>query len=268
MILYTALVQEAIRDMARVVPRLRHVDPRRLAVVAAPRVSASHYGGLAQCYGLRQPEKTDFSFWYDRRTRQVVRATPWIRYENVRVTLGGFEMLYIVLLRLPRLLAHDPVETLVHELVHIGGDFDGRLHHLRHGRRFDAIVAACVETWRRDGDPTLVEALSLDYAAATARWGSLVGESFGPPLATPRLVPAEAPAPYSSHPTVRRLHLRCDPAAIEIVQPEWTPSNVPGQLTGLDLVYRVYTPRTARRIGAAAVRASLHAHPFWGLRRS
>jgi hypothetical protein len=257
MILYTALVLEAIRDMVRVVPRLRHVDPRRLAVVAAPRVSASHYGSLAQCFALRQPERIDFSFWYDRTTRSVVRATPWIRHANVPVTLHGVEMLYIVQLRLPRLLGHDPLETLVHELVHIGADFDGRLHPLRHGQRFDGIVAACTEVWRREGDPRLVEALGLDYAGVVERWGSVVGESFATPLVTSRLVPAVDPPPYASHPAVRRLRLRCDPATIKIVEPDWTGADVPAQLSEHNLVFRLYTPQTARRIGAAAVRTAV-----------
>lgn len=262
MILYTALVHEAICDMVRVVPRLRHVDPRRLAVVAAPRVSASHYGSLAQCYALRQPERTDFSFWYDRATRRVVRATPWIRHENVRVTLHGVDMLYIVQLRLPRFLAHDAIETLVHELVHIGADFDGRLHPLRHGRRFDGIVGACAEVWRREGEPRLVEALRLDYAGVVERWGSVVGESFASPLVTSRLVPAVDPPPYASHPAVRRLRLRCDPATIAIMEAEWTPADVPAQLDERHLLFRLYTLRSARRIGGAAVRTALRGQEF------
>jgi predicted metallopeptidase len=254
MFLYTTLVQRTIEDMARTVRPLRHVDARRLAVVAGPRACRTRDGGLAQCYGLRQPEEDDFTYWYEPRTRRVVRVTPWGRHENTRVTLRGVEMLYLVLLRLPRLLDHDPIATIVHELIHISPDFDGRLREMRHGRRFDAVVSECVSLWKRAGDPCLVASLSMSLEALRARWGSLAAHSFGPPFVSPRLCPVKDPPPFDAHPDFRRKRLVSAPDALEVVAGKWTPANVPSRLTEKDLVYRVYTRQSARRISAAAVR--------------
>ena len=256
MILYTSLVHQAIRDMAQTVPALRHVDARRVAVVAAARVSAKRYGNLAQCYALREPESANLSYWYHPRDRRVVRATSWFRHENTRVTLHGAEMLYVILLRLPRLLEHDPLETIVHELIHVSPDFDGRSHRLPHGKRFNRLVEGCVRDWRREGDTRLAEALEMNFEALNARWGSLTGQSFASPFVSPRVRPVPDPPPLESHPDFRRKRLKCDPAAVEIVPPKWTPDSVPARLTERELVYRVYAARSARRISTAAVRAA------------
>jgi len=257
MFLYTGLVQRALADMARAVSLLAHVDPRRVLVVAGPRACGGANGNLAQCYALREPEVENFAYWYHPRSRRVVRVTPWARRENTRVTIEGVEVFYVILLRLPRLLMHQPLETLAHELVHIGPDFDGRLHRLRHGRRFDAVARECVEQWRRHGEGELVECLQMDFAAITKRWGSLVGRSFGPPFVSPRVRPLENPPPIEAHPDFRCKHLVCDPASVRVVEGKWTPANAPACLTERDLVYRVYTPGSARRIAASVVSLAL-----------
>lgn len=256
MILYTALVHAAIGDMARVVPALRHIDARRLAVAAAPRVSTKRYGNLAQCYALREAETEDLSYWYHAKTRQVVRATPWYRYENTRLSIGGVEMLYLILLRLPRLLEHDPILTIVHELIHVGPDFDGRLRRLRHGKRFDLLTHSCAGVWRREGRPDLVQALEMDFGALARRWGSLIGLSFAHPFVSPRLRPLPDAPPIESHPDFHRKRLVCDPARLRIVQPKWTGPTAPACLSERELVYRLYTPDSARRISRAAVGAA------------
>ena len=170
-------------------------------------------------------------------------------------------MLYLILLRLPRLLEHDPVETIVHELVHIGPDFDGRMHRMRHGKRFDRIVSDCVRQWRRAGDPLLIEALEDDYEALVERWGGLVGRSFGARFVSRRLCPDDDPPPMESHPDFRYKGLVFDRSKVEIVEPDWTPDYVPSSLSERDLVYRVYTPRGARRISSAAVHSAKSVFP-------
>jgi predicted metallopeptidase len=261
MFIYTALVQRAMEDMVRTVPALRYIQPRRVTIVAGPRVCRTRNGNLAQCFALRENEGEDVGYWYNPRSRRVVRVTPWTRRENSRVVLHGVEMPYLIMLRLPRLLQHQPLETFIHELIHIGPRFDGRMRRLRHGRRFEDIVRHCAQDWRRDGDPELVGALESDYATLTSRWGTLVAESFGPPFVTPRLTPLENPPPIASYPDFQRRRLIYDPATVEVVEAKWTPEDVPAQLTEKDLVYRVYTPESASRISAAAVHASCRLLP-------
>ncbi|MBN1868892.1 hypothetical protein JW916_16560 [Candidatus Sumerlaeota bacterium] len=256
MLVYTSMVRRVIEDMVQRVPALRHIDPRRVAVVAAPRVSLGRNGNLAQCQALRQPETLDYAYWYHPRSRRVVRVTPWVRHRNTTVRLDGVEMLYVIVLRLPRLLRHDPLETVVHELGHIGPNCDGRMNPLRHGRRFEAIVRECVRLWRRDGAPDLVAMMDMDYGTIMRDYGSLVAHSFARKFVSPRLCPVDDPPPLEAHPDFRRRRLEYDPAELEIVPAQWTPADVPDILTEKDLVYRVYTPRGARRVSAAVVQAS------------
>lgn len=261
MLLYTTLVHQAIADMARTLPYLRHIAPRRVLVLAAARGSTSRYGNLAQCYGLRQREELDFGYWYHRKSRRVVRVTSWFQRRNTRVTIRGEETLYIVLLRLPRLLEHDPLTTLAHELIHIGPHCDGRLRALRHGKRFEAIVAETARIWRQVGDPQLVEALQMPYAALVERWGALAGLGFSQPFVHPRLCRPEIIPPHREHPDFRRKGLLVDFNRIETVEPEWTPEDVPAELTERDLVYRLYSPTGAQRISATAVHCDPHLFP-------
>ena len=131
MFLYTHLVRLAIGDIAHTVPTFAHLKLSQIAVVAGVRPCITPTGNLAQCHPLRLPETPNVAYWYNRKTRHVVRMTPWARRENVRVRLHGQDMLYVILLRLPRFLQHHPLETLIHELVHIHPNCDGRIRRLR-----------------------------------------------------------------------------------------------------------------------------------------
>jgi len=257
MILYTTLVHRAIADMARTLPDMGHVDASRLCVVAAPRAGAARYGNLAQCAALGEDEQNCLRYWYDPRSREVTRVTPWGRRVNTRVVLRGERMLYVVLLRLPRLLEHDAIETVVHELLHIGPRFDGRIRRMRHGRRFDSAVRYLTDCWRRRGDPELVEALGASLTEATARWGPLVAASFGPPFEPCRMVPMDNPPALASHPDFQRLGLDFDAGRVAVARVGWTGDRVPEELTERDLVYRMYGDgsRTAR-ISASVLRSA------------
>jgi predicted metallopeptidase len=257
MFVYTTLTQRAMEDMVRTVGALRHIQPDRVAIVAGPRVCRTRNGNLAQCFALHENEGEDVGYWYNPRSRRVVRVTPWTRRENAHVTLHGIEIRYVVMLKLPRLLQHEPLETFIHELIHISPRFDGRMRRLRHGRRFEGVVRHCAEEWRRDGDPALVKAMDSDFATLTKQWGSLAAVSFGPPFVTPRLRPLDNPPSIASYPDFERRRLIYDPAAVEVVDAKWTPGDVPAELTEKDLVYRVYTRESARRVSAAvAIRSS------------
>lgn len=252
MLLYTALVARAIGDMTRTVPELGHIDPCVVAVLAAPRAGAARSGNLAQCCALCEPEIESLNYWYRPGSRQVVRVTPWFRRVNTRVEFGGRAMRYIVLLRLPRMLSHEPVETIVHELLHIGPRCDGRLRRMRHGRRFDAAVGVMAARWRAAGDPALVEALDMGRRAVE-RWGPLVGAGFSRAFSVSRAVALENAPPIESHPDFRRLGLRIDPARVEVAPDRLPGGDGPAVLTERDVAYRAYEGRRTARVSASAL---------------
>jgi hypothetical protein len=254
MFIYTSFVERAIQDMVQTVGGLAHIDPRRLLVLAGPRACAGRTGNLAQCYALLEREYADFAYWYNPRTRCVVRATPWVRYENNHIEIGGQRMLYLILLKLPRLLAHHPLETLIHELVHIGPDFDGRMHRLRHGKRFDAITAEFARQWREKGNPELVELMDMKGENLAARFGTLAARSFKKRFVARRVSPLENPPPHADHPGLKRKKLLFEERAVEMVKIQCTPGEIPSLLTERDLVYRTYTPTGAARISKAAIK--------------
>ena len=110
----------------------------------------------------------------------------------------------------------------------------------------------------RGRSPHPVKALDSDYETLVGRWGSIVGECFGPPFVNPRLRPAPNPPPLESHPDFRRRRLIFRPESVKIVQAKWTDESIPDHLTERDLEFRVYTrqstARHPRRRTAAAAR--------------
>src|SRR5919197_2378593 len=95
----TLLCRRIAADMAKKLPELSHIEPARILFVAGE-------------------------------ARRASRAT--IRpLAGSRVSLKGKRALYCVTLRPKFFRASTPeqrVETLVHELLHISAEFDGRLH--------------------------------------------------------------------------------------------------------------------------------------------
>jgi predicted metallopeptidase len=253
MFLYTHLVRLAIDDIARTVPVFAHLKPRQIAVVAGARPCVTLTGNLAQCHALRLPEVEDVAYWYNRRTRHVVRMTPWARRENVRVRLNGQDMLYVILLRLPRLLNYHPLETIIHELVHIHQNFDGRIRRLRHGKRFDSVVEHAAAQWRREGDPALVRLVEMNAEMLAREKGPLVAETFGNSFATQRWVPFESPIPLDQHPDFARKGLVCKLPEVEILPGRWTTEKTPAELTERDVVYRLFRGASACKISPTLV---------------
>ncbi|MFP4379390.1 MAG: hypothetical protein ACLFUS_02720 [Candidatus Sumerlaeia bacterium] len=261
MILYTELARRAIADMSRTVQPLRHIDPDHVCVMAANRLSRSRYGNLAQCYALREKLSRDLQYWYNPRNRHIVKITPWVLRKNVSIELGGQAMLYMILLRLPRLLGYNPLETLIHELIHIAPAFDGSLREARHGKRFDRMVHACMREWRRCGDRELVAAMDCDYETLTREYGSLAGSTFGSRFVTPQTRRLEDGPPLESHPDIARGIVHYKKARVLMVNPDYTPDDVPEVLTEKDIAYRIYSPGGAHKISASALKADRRLFP-------
>jgi hypothetical protein len=161
------MAHDVVRDAVRRVPGLAHVDPDRVAVLAAARHADGRTGNLANCYGLRDRARPTFSIWTRGPSRQVVAVSQWFQSVTPRVRMHGQPMAYIIQLRLPRLLLSNPIDTLFHELYHIGTDCDGRMRPTRHGAFFDAEVLRLARQWlasARGELPRLAQATFRDLA--------------------------------------------------------------------------------------------------------
>lgn len=197
MLIYTDLAREIIADIARTVDGFGHLQPDAIAVAAAPRWAGSACGHLGKCYGLAERVGPVFTVWVrGRRGRQVFEVSRWFRHEPVEINFYGRRCLYLIELHLPRMLAHDPLETLVHELFHIGESFDGRLRPMRHGRVFDWKVKRMMQDWVRRGDPGLVRESRASLGELIARHGAVLGRRLPPRFRPTITMPAEAPCSY------------------------------------------------------------------------
>jgi predicted metallopeptidase len=142
----TLLCRRIAADMARKLPELAHVDVGRILFVAGE-------------------------------ARRASRAT--IRpLELVRVTLKGRRALYCITLR-PKFFRdstpEERVETILHELLHVSGDCDGKLHpDRRHselpGVRFRSLLRPLVRRYLATGDADLLAALSRNGEVLARQW--------------------------------------------------------------------------------------------------
>ena len=246
MFLYTQLLQRALADIAGCVPWMRHIEPARVLLVSSSRVASSCYGNIAQCFGLPAGEKLNCGYWYHRPTRRVVRMTPWVRHASAQVLIGGRCMAYVILVRLPRMLENGPLDTLVHEMVHIAPAFDGHLRRLRHGNKFNAMVRETCEYWLRQGNPEIVEMMQLSAEQVEERWHSLAGMSFAPPFVTPQTRLADESVQQREHPDFHSKNLLFDLPTVERVAAQLTDEKAPEVLTENDLVCRVYHAQGSR----------------------
>jgi hypothetical protein len=107
-------------------------------------------------------------------------------------------MLYLLSFYLPRFLQRsfeEKLSTVVHELWHVGPNFDGDLR--RHSGRcwahshsqagYDALMRELAAKWLALGPPTeLFDFLRLDFRALRERHGHIMGQK----IRTPKLIRA------------------------------------------------------------------------------
>lgn len=196
MLLYTDLVRSCVEDIVATVPAMRHVDPSRLAVVAARRWAGSGCGHLGKCYSLVGRSEPTFGVWVRGRSKKIIEVSEWYRHEPTEFIVDGRPALYMIELHLPRLFEADPLETIVHELFHISEAFDGSLRSMRHGKAFDWNVQRLMREWRKHGDAELYELASMDFAQLLERFGSIAARRLPAKWKSPRVVRIEAPYSY------------------------------------------------------------------------
>jgi predicted metallopeptidase len=142
----TLLCRRIAADMAKKLPELSHIQPARILFVAGE-------------------------------ARRASRATikPLLR---ARVSLKGKRALYCITLRPKFFRASTPeqrVETLLHELLHISAEFDGRLHPGRRhaalpGTKFRALLRPLLRRYLADGDVDLLSALAHHGDVVARQW--------------------------------------------------------------------------------------------------
>jgi predicted metallopeptidase len=145
----TLLCRRVVADMVRALPELSHIRPSGILFIAGE----ARRGSRATIRPLGGPGRA-------------------------RVTIKGRRALYCVTLRPKFFRASTPeqrVATLLHELLHIGPKFDGRLdpdrRHSRLGQgRFEALLRPLLKRYLADGDPSLIGGLAHHGEVLARQW--------------------------------------------------------------------------------------------------
>jgi hypothetical protein len=185
---FTLHMRRLCDDMVARLDPLRHVDMSRVAVSFTQTRRPGSMGMFASLTPLRFAGGQMHTF---RRKR---------RWGIQRLFAeDGREMLYILTFYLPRFLDlpfREKLATTLHELWHIGPNFDGDIRRLgsrcyAHGssqKRYDAYVEALLDRWLGFGPPeSLYGFLRLHFRELAGRHGRVYGRK----VPVPKLVPLD-----------------------------------------------------------------------------
>ncbi|MGL4595421.1 MAG: hypothetical protein ACRCUY_11905 [Thermoguttaceae bacterium] len=185
---YTAEIHSVCVDLCRRIPAFSHIDMERVAVsFAQTRHSEPH--GVFACMMPMRFEGGSLITQQRKRSFTLQRC-----YKN-----DGTEYLYILYFYVPRfieLTLSRKLETIVHELYHIGPKFDGDLRRFpgrcfAHGsskKKYDEQVRGFLNHWLKQDPPeNLWGFLRADFRTLQAEYGRLRGTRIIPP----KLIPCE-----------------------------------------------------------------------------
>jgi len=184
---FTSHTRALCGDLVARLPELSHIDMSQVAIRFCQARHRTRYGIFASLTPLRF-EGGRLIARRGGKNWSVERL-----YDD-----AGREMLYLLSFYLPRFLDRpfaDKLATTVHELWHIGPDFDGDLRrhpgrcyaHSRSKKEYDAQVAQLVEKCLSlEPPPELYEFLKFDFQELHTRHGAIVGQR----IRAPRLIPA------------------------------------------------------------------------------
>lgn len=179
---FTGAMRRLCSDMVARLPELLHIDFARVAVSFRQTRNASRCGIFASLTPLRFPGGA---------LEAVRRGRRW-RYPRL-IGPDGRDWLYILNFYLPRFLNlsfSEKLETIVHELWHIGPNCDGDLRRhsgrcFAHGssqKRYDARLRPLVRAYLDSQPPEdLYAFLRSDFAALLRQHGRVVGQRFPVP---------------------------------------------------------------------------------------
>lgn len=183
---FTAAVRRICVDMASRTAELRHIDMARVAIGVCQTRNGAMHGVFATLTPLR------FAFG---ELHKVVRGR---RHRIQPLTDGaGQEFLYLLNFYLPRFMnlpLEEKLSTIVHELWHIGPQFDGDLR--RHAGRcyahghsqkaYNALMDRITQQWLAADPPHhLYEFLESNFDELAAEHGGVRGERWPIPKVMP-----------------------------------------------------------------------------------
>jgi hypothetical protein len=184
---FTAAIRVVCTDMARRVPELSHIDMQGVAVGACQTRNGAMHGVFATLTPLR---------FEGGRLDKTVRGR---RHRIQPLTdNAGQEFLYLLNFYLPRFLnlsLEDKLSTIVHELWHVGPEFNGdlRRHEGRcyaHGhsqKKYDAQMDRLTQQWLAADPPHhLYEFLEYTFHELSAEHGGVRAQRWP----TPKVIPA------------------------------------------------------------------------------
>ena len=184
---FTQHIRMLCGDLTTRLPELQHIDMARVAIrFCQARIHSRHgiYASLTpmrfaggQLIGQRRGRKWTVERLFDD---------------------AGREMLYLLSFYLPRFTQRpqeQKLSTVVHELWHIGPEFDGDLRrhpgrcyaHTHSQKQYDALMRELVHRWLSLDPPTDVyEFLRYDFRQLESQYGRVYGQK----IRTPRLLRA------------------------------------------------------------------------------
>ncbi len=185
---FTHPMRHLCEDMVARLDRLGHIDMARVAISFSQTRKATGYGMHASLTPMR---------FAGGQPHTIRRGREW----GVQRLYGpdGREMLYILNFYLPRFLNlrfREKLTTVVHELWHIGPNFDGDVRRFEgrcfaHGssqKKYDAMVDVLVDRWLSARPPeSICEFLRGDFRDLITRYGPIIGQR----VPTPKLFPLE-----------------------------------------------------------------------------
>jgi predicted metallopeptidase len=182
---FTATMRGLCQDLCTRLEALKHIDVNRIAIrYCQARKRVAH--------GL-QASLTPLRFEGGHRQRQL-RGRTWSIQQLYDA--HGQEMLYLLSFYLPRFQDRpfaEKLSTVIHELWHVGPQFDGDLRrhpgrcyaHTHSQKQYDAQMQQLAAEWLALAPPSdLYEFLRLDFRQLAQRYGYIVGQS----IPTPKLV--------------------------------------------------------------------------------
>jgi hypothetical protein len=158
-------VKQLIRDVARRLPEYGHVKAERILVVAGEARRASR----ATVRPMRFPS--------GRLVEEGGARGKGRRRRRPKVTYRGHDVLYVITLRPLFFRASTPeqrVETILHELFHVSGRFDGTLaperRHAAMGDRFEAELRPLVKRYLAACPARVLASLAVDGEVLARQW--------------------------------------------------------------------------------------------------
>ncbi len=141
MINYTQQIERFCIDICKKVPQLQHIDPTRIAYSLGDVRKNAHYGRVAAMIGCTPKPGS-------------LAERLGVKCQKVKTPHGSIAN-YILRIYFPRFFKEsidEKLDTLIHELWHIGEKFDGRLRaNGSHYEGFQDDVNRLIETYIDNG---------------------------------------------------------------------------------------------------------------------